>query len=339
MSRRIGSRSWSAGWGRIRRTPRGPRPRMHRGTSRGRSGVRRGPARGATRGKQPGAASSSRSLVEDPDRVVVISPPRCHGCAGSLADGMEAGRERRQVVDVRPAPAPEITEYQRVSKVCSGCGAVSTPGWETGDERAEVVGAPGSPVRIGPQALARAALLTCGHHLPVGRSRALLPTIELRAPLASNGLPPSRGRRLGRRSSGACVDVALLPPNRRSPLARLIGDTVHRYMLISLRHPWLRWDPVPARALLGRLDPGDWSPSTRGRTLDNGRLNGRSRVEPTGARSSSTRTSPTCSSRLAPGLDAPPDPRRYLPPLTAPDLIGTPTCAPETSARIRHSHP
>jgi transposase len=29
-------------------------------------------------------------------------------------------------------------------------------------------------VRIGPQALARAALLTCGHHLPVGRSRALL---------------------------------------------------------------------------------------------------------------------------------------------------------------------
>jgi len=39
---------------------------------------------------------------------------------------------------------------------------------------AEVVSAAGSPVRIGPQALARAALLTCGHHLPVGRSRALL---------------------------------------------------------------------------------------------------------------------------------------------------------------------
>ena len=295
---------------------------------------------GRNPGKQPGAASSSRSLVEDPDRVVVIEPARCGGCAQSLAEAVESGRERRQVVDVRPAPAPEITEYQRVSKTCSCCGQVATPGWdETGDERAEVVAAVGSPVRIGPQALARAALLTCGHYLPVGRSRALLPTIELRAPLASNGLPPSRGRRLGRRSSGACVDVALLPPNRRSPLARLIGDTVHRYMLISLRHPWLRWDPVPARALLGRLDPGDWSPSTRGRTLDNGRLNGRSRVEPTGARSSSTRTSPTCSSRLAPGLDPPPDPRRYLPPLTAPDLIGTPTCAPETSARIRHSHP
>ena len=29
-------------------------------------------------------------------------------------------------------------------------------------------------MRIGPQALARAALVTCGHYLPVGRSRALL---------------------------------------------------------------------------------------------------------------------------------------------------------------------
>ena len=130
---------------------------------------------GRNPGKQPGAASSSRSLVEDPDRVVVIEPARCGGCAQSLAEAVESGRERRQVVDVRPAPAPEITEYQRVSKTCSCCGQVATPSWdETGDERAEVVAAAGSPVRIGPQALARAALLTCGHHLPVGRSRALL---------------------------------------------------------------------------------------------------------------------------------------------------------------------
>ena len=107
--------------------------------------------------------------------MVVIEPARCGGCAQSLAEAVESGRERRQVVDVRPAPAPEITEYQRVSKTCSCCGQVATPGWdETGDERAEVVAAVGSPVRIGPQALARAALLTCGHHLPVGRSRALL---------------------------------------------------------------------------------------------------------------------------------------------------------------------
>ena len=113
-------------------------------------------------------------------RRSVIEPARCGGCAQSLAEAVESGRERRQVVDVRPAPAPEITEYQRVSKTCSCCGQVATPSWdETGDERAEVVAAAGSPVRIGPRALARAALLTCGHHLPVGRSRALLEALWL----------------------------------------------------------------------------------------------------------------------------------------------------------------
>ena len=35
---------------------------------------------GRSPGKQPGAASWSRSLVEDPDRVVVIEPARCGGC-------------------------------------------------------------------------------------------------------------------------------------------------------------------------------------------------------------------------------------------------------------------
>ncbi|MGH4021152.1 MAG: DUF6444 domain-containing protein [Pseudonocardiaceae bacterium] len=55
-------------------------------------------------GKQPGASSSSRSLVEDPDRVVVIEPEHCSGCEKSLTGGAESGRERRQVVDVAPVP-------------------------------------------------------------------------------------------------------------------------------------------------------------------------------------------------------------------------------------------
>ena len=36
---------------------------------------------------------------------------------------------------------------------------------------------PGSPVRIGPRALAMCAFLTCGHYLPVGRATALLETL------------------------------------------------------------------------------------------------------------------------------------------------------------------
>jgi transposase len=128
-------------------------------------------------GRQPGASSSSRRLAEHPDRTVVIEPGRCRGCASPLANAAEQGRERRQVVDARPVPPPEIVEYQRVPRVCAGCGTVTTPGWDAvgrGDPRRDVVAAPGSPVRIGPETLARCALLTCGHFLPAGRARALL---------------------------------------------------------------------------------------------------------------------------------------------------------------------
>jgi len=127
-------------------------------------------------GKQPGAPSSSRSLVDDADDTLEIHPDRCERCDTSLAGAVESARQRRQVVDARPAPPPKVTGYQRVSKLCPCCGAVTTPGWDEAVpvEHAEAVAAAGSPVRIGPQTLARAALLTCAHYLPVGRARDLL---------------------------------------------------------------------------------------------------------------------------------------------------------------------
>jgi transposase len=141
-------------------------------SSRGRSGCKPG--------KQPGASSVSRSLVDDPDHTVVIEPGQCRECASPLTDAPESGRDRRQVVDVGAVPPPVVTEYQRVSKTCRCCGTVTTPGWDmvpVTDPCRDVVAAPGSPVRIGPETLARAALLTCGHFLPVGRARALLETL------------------------------------------------------------------------------------------------------------------------------------------------------------------
>lgn len=128
-------------------------------------------------GKQPGASSSSRSLVDDPDERLEIQPDRCTSCDASLDGAAECGRQRRQVVDIRPVPPPKVTEYQRVSKVCPCCGKVTTPGWDDKAvpvEHADTVAAHGSPVRIGPETLARAALLTCAHYLPVGRARDLL---------------------------------------------------------------------------------------------------------------------------------------------------------------------
>src|SRR5262249_29228688 len=123
------------------------------------------------------SSSSSRSLLDDADETLEIAPERCRRCDASLAGAQECRRQRRQVIDVRPAPPPKVTEYQRISKVCSCCGAGTTPGW--GDaavppEHAGTVAAPGSPVRIGPEVAARAALLTCAHYLPIGRARDLL---------------------------------------------------------------------------------------------------------------------------------------------------------------------
>lgn len=142
-------------------------------SSRTRSG--RGP------GKQPGASSASRSLVDDPDDRLEIRPDRCRSCDAWLRGALECGRARRQVVDARPVPPPKVTEYQRISMVCPCCGAVTTPGWDdeaVPAEHAGIVAAAGSPVRIGPETLARAALLTCAHYLPIGRARDLLAALS-----------------------------------------------------------------------------------------------------------------------------------------------------------------
>ena len=100
-------------------------------------------------GKQPGASSCSRGLVDDADDTLQIQPDRCRRCDTSLDGARECGRQRRQVVDVRPAPPPKVTEYQRISKVCPCCGAVTTAGWDDAAvpvEHAQTVAAAGSPV-------------------------------------------------------------------------------------------------------------------------------------------------------------------------------------------------
>lgn len=128
-------------------------------------------------GKQPGTAGTTRGLSEDPDHVVRLEPDRCGGCAMGLAGVAETGLQRRQVVDVpQPAP-PEVTEYQRITKCCPGCGTATTAGWDhpgVAVEHAEFIAGAGSPVRIGPETLARCALATCANYLPVGRARELL---------------------------------------------------------------------------------------------------------------------------------------------------------------------
>lgn len=184
---------------------------------------------GRNPGKQPGSASVSRSLVDDPDAVFEVAPDRCVRCEKPLAGAAEISRVRRQVVDVSPPPPPKVTEYQVVSRRCGGCGHVSEPTATDvprpvrPDTAADVDAAgdvdpgvavavrPGSPVRIGPRTTALAVLLTCGHYLPVARATALLVTMA--------GVRVSTGFTAGvRRRAAVLLETAFLP-HMRSLLA------------------------------------------------------------------------------------------------------------------------
>ena len=163
-------------------------------------------------GKQPGDPGVSRSLSDNPDGRVPIEPERCTGCQSSLAGAASTVSERRQVVDLPPVPAPVITEYQLLSKTCPCCGVVTTADWTgAADANAQVVAPPGSPVRIGPRALAMCALLTCGHYLPVGRATALLETLT--------GLHLATGFTARARRRAAKKLIAMFLPHMKDLLA------------------------------------------------------------------------------------------------------------------------
>src|SRR5438552_644040 len=53
-------------------------------------------------GGQPGHPGHRLEPVDIPDRVVLHPPAACASCGRSLADGLVAGAERRQVFDLPP---------------------------------------------------------------------------------------------------------------------------------------------------------------------------------------------------------------------------------------------
>jgi len=88
------------------------------------------PGTGRKRGGQPGHEGSTRSLVDDPDKVVVCKPSRCDGC-GMRLSGDDAEPSRHQVTDLPPV-RPHVTEYQTHALGCAGCGAVTRGTWPAG---------------------------------------------------------------------------------------------------------------------------------------------------------------------------------------------------------------
>ena len=73
-------------------------------------------------GGQEGHPGRTLSLVEDPQHVVLHDPQECEGCGRSLSEATASGYERRQVVDIPPLLALEVTEHRALQKGCAECG-------------------------------------------------------------------------------------------------------------------------------------------------------------------------------------------------------------------------
>lgn len=116
-------------------------------------------------GKQPGEPGSTMNLVDDPDHRYWYPPAECAGCGTGLEDQPVWAQRRHQVTDIRPAPAPEVTEHVAQSKACPCCGEVT-----------EGALPPGVRARasFGPETCAQAANLTCGNFVPSGRAAVLM---------------------------------------------------------------------------------------------------------------------------------------------------------------------
>jgi transposase len=116
-------------------------------------------------GRQPGEPGTTMRLVDHPDERFFYPPAACRECGADLAAEPVAAQRRQQVTDIRPAPAPTVTEYVAQAKACRCCGTV-TEGELPPHVRARA--------SFGPEAHAQAANLTCGHHIPIWRSTVLL---------------------------------------------------------------------------------------------------------------------------------------------------------------------
>lgn len=73
-------------------------------------------------GGQPGHKGKTLEQSPDPDHIETHSPDFCSCCGSSLQGGTVFSIEKRQVFDVPPPPAIEITEHRSQTLVCTHCG-------------------------------------------------------------------------------------------------------------------------------------------------------------------------------------------------------------------------
>ena len=119
-------------------------------------------------GKKPGGQAGhpgcTRSLVENPDAIVVLPPQQCEECQTSLQGLATGNSERRQVVEL-PEIKAKVIEYQALEVCCPNCLHV-TRGTFPDEVRAAV--------QFGPMVKGIALYLLYGQFLPYARTAELL---------------------------------------------------------------------------------------------------------------------------------------------------------------------
>jgi len=123
-------------------------------------------------GGQPGHQGHALSLVAEPDRVIVHSPPTCAGCQAVLGEVAASRYERRQVVDLPPLRL-DVSEHRAEEKTCPRCQHTTT-----GAFPADVT----TTVQYGAGIKALAVYLLTYHLLPYDRTSALLGDLFGQAP-------------------------------------------------------------------------------------------------------------------------------------------------------------
>nr|WP_319537771.1 IS66 family transposase [uncultured Methanospirillum sp.] len=73
-------------------------------------------------GGQPGHKGKTLEQSPNPDHIETHSPDICSCCGRSLQGGTIISIEKRQVFDLPPPPAIEITEHRSQTLVCNHCG-------------------------------------------------------------------------------------------------------------------------------------------------------------------------------------------------------------------------
>ena len=113
-------------------------------------------------GKQKGEPGTHLAQVDDPDEIVVHSPPSCSSCDGDLSAAPVVDVEARQVFDIPPMRVT-VTEHQVESRCCR-CGATTAATFPDGVD---------APALYGRRLRALAVYFIVFQHVPYDRTRQL----------------------------------------------------------------------------------------------------------------------------------------------------------------------